>query len=83
MLFTKLPTYCLTSNIVERLKVSVIKRSFDNRIYESDPLNANFDELPFDVDESLITIRQIYCINYEIMFRLNSGSSINVKTNRM
>ena len=33
--FTKLPIYCLTDKIVERLKVSSIERSLDNRIYKS------------------------------------------------
>ena len=32
-LFPKLPIYCLTNNIVEMLKVSLIKQSLDNRIY--------------------------------------------------
>ena len=33
-LFTKIPINCLTDNRVERLKVSPIERSLDNRIYK-------------------------------------------------
>ena len=54
MLFTKRPIYCLTNNIVERLKVSLIKQSLDNRIYESNPQNDYFGGLPCDRDERLI-----------------------------
>ena len=39
--FTEQPIYCLTNNIIERLKVSLNKRLFDNRIYESNPWNAD------------------------------------------
>ena len=54
MLFTKLPIYCLNKNILERLNVSSIKRSLDNRRYEINPQNSNFDYLPFDGDERLL-----------------------------
>ena len=43
------------NNIVERLKVSSIKRSLDNIIYVSKPQNNDFDDLPFDGDERLIS----------------------------
>ena len=69
-LFTKLPIDSLTDNTVERLKVISIERLFDNIIYESDPLNANFYYLPFDCDERLITRRRIYFMNGDIIFRL-------------
>ena len=76
-MFTKLPIYRLTNNIVERPKVSSIERSLDNRIYERNPRNADFDaDLPFDGDESLIDIRRIYCINDNILFRQIDGSII-------
>ena len=39
------------------LKVTSMKQSFDNRIYKINPKNANFDDLPFDGDKTLITIR--------------------------
>ena len=50
MLFTKQPIDSLTNNIVERLKVILIKLSFDNIIYENNPRNDDFDDLPFDGD---------------------------------
>ena len=79
--FTKKLIYSLTNNIVERLEVSSIERSFDNIIYESKPLNANFDDLPFDGYEILIARLQIYDVNYDIVFRLNNGSSVYIYTN--
>ena len=65
------------------LKVSLIKWSLDNIIYESNPLNANFGYLPFDGSESLIPGWQIYRINDDIVFRLNNDSMIDAVTNRM
>ena len=47
-LFTKLPIDLLTDNSVERLKVSLIERSFDNRIYEINTRNTYFDDLPIE-----------------------------------
>ena len=41
----------MTDNIVEILKVSLIEQSFDNRIYEINPINSDLNDLPFDVDE--------------------------------
>ena len=55
--FTKQPIYNLTKNIVEMLNISSIKLYFDNRIYESNPQNSNFDDLRFDGDERLIARR--------------------------
>ena len=57
--FSKLPIDCLTDNKVERLKVSLIKQSLDNRRYKSNPWDNNSDDLPFDGDESLISGRQL------------------------
>ena len=57
-LYTKLPIDCLTDNIVERLKVSLIERSLNNRIYGTNPWNADLDYLPFHGNERLIA-RQI------------------------
>ena len=37
------------------LKVSSIGRSFDNRMYESNHQNSDFDDLPFDGDQMLIS----------------------------
>ena len=50
----KQPIYHLTNNSVERLKVSSIKRSLDNRRYESNPRNSDFDDSPFDDDKILL-----------------------------
>ena len=71
-LFKKLPINRLTDNIVERLKVSLIKKIFDNRIYESNPQNIDFENLPFDVDKRLITRLLLYCIDYDIIFKLKN-----------
>ena len=69
-IFTKQPIDCLNDNIVERLKVSYIERSFDSRIYESNTQNDDLNYLPFDGDERLITRQQIYRIHfYYIIFR--------------
>ena len=50
ILFTKQPKDRLTNNITERLKVSSIRRWFDNRIYKMNHQNTYLDELPFDGD---------------------------------
>ena len=68
-LLSERPIYCLTNNKVERLKVCLIKQSLDNRIYDSNPRNADFDDLSFDGDERLIDRRQLYRINDNIIFR--------------
>ena len=68
-LFTEQPIDCLTNNKVERLKVSLIRRSLDNRRYESNNKNSDFDDLPFDVDKMLITRQQLNRKNDDIIFR--------------
>ena len=70
-------------DIVERFNVSSTKLSFDNWIYVSNHLNANFDGLPFYGDQSLITGQQIYHINDNIIERLNNGLIVSVYTNIM
>ena len=45
--FTKRPIDNLTNNIVKRLRISSTGLSLDNRIYESNHQNANFDKLTF------------------------------------
>ena len=82
-LFTKQPIDFLSDSIIERLKVSLIEQYFDNRIYASTPWNAYFGYLPFDGGNILITRQLIYHINDDILFRLNNGLSVYVKTNRM
>ena len=69
-LFTKHPIDILNNISVERLKVSSIEMFLDNRIYESNPKNSDFYDLPCDGDEMLIARQQIYCINDDIIFRL-------------
>ena len=47
-------------------------------MYESNPLNVNVDDLPFDGDEMLITRQQLYRINDNIMLRLNNDLIVEV-----
>ena len=47
------------------------------------PQNSNFDDLPIDCDQRLITRRQIYCINYNFVEMLNNGLIVDVYKNRM
>ena len=54
-LLKKLPIDHLNDNIVEKLKVSLIEQFLDNIIYESNHLNVDFNDLPFDGDEGVIT----------------------------
>ena len=61
--FIKRPIGCSTNNTVERLKDSRIELSYDKLMYVSNLRSADFDDLPFDGDESLITKRRIYHIN--------------------
>ena len=68
-MFIERPIYRLTDNKVKGLKVSFIEQSLNNRRYEINPQNENFDDLPFDGDESLIARRQLYCINDNMLFR--------------
>ena len=82
-LFTKWPIDCLTNNSVERLKVCSIKQLLDNRIYESNPWNANFDDLTFDGDDRLISRQWLYRINDDIVFRLINSLIVYIKTNQM
>ena len=42
-------------------------------MYESNPLNADFGDLPFDEDEMLISRWQLYCIHDDIIFKLKNG----------
>ena len=77
-LFTKKQTDRLNDNIVEKFKVILTKIVFDNRIYESNPQNYDFDDLPFDDDEMLIPRWQIYRINDDILFKLNIGPGVDV-----
>ena len=51
---TNIPIDRLKDNGVEMLKVSLIERYLDNRIYKSNTGNVDFDDLPFDGDNMLI-----------------------------
>ena len=74
MFFTKWPIDYLNNIIVKGLKVSLTKQFFDNLIRVINPQNAHFDDLLFDCDERFIAIRLMYCINDNIVERLNNGS---------
>ena len=52
-------------------------------MYEINPWNANLYDFAFDGDKMLISRQQIYCINDDIIKRLNNGFIIGVYTNRM
>ena len=47
-------------------------------MYENNYWNADFGDLTFDIDERLITRWQIYSVKYDIIFRLNNGSIVNL-----
>ena len=47
-------------------------------MYESNPRNADFVELPFDGDQRLIAGQQMYGVNDYIVFRMNNGSIIDI-----
>ena len=67
-MFTELPIDSLTDNKVEMLNVSLIKILLYNRRYKINPLNTNFDDLPFDGDDWLIVRQKLYSINDNIEF---------------
>ena len=50
------------------MKVSLIERSLDNKIYQINHQNADFDDLPWNGGEILAARQQIYCINNDIVF---------------
>ena len=52
-------------------------------MYVSNPRNADFDELLFYGDQRLISGRRIYCINDDIIERLNNGSIVDIHMNRI
>ena len=83
MLFTKIPIDGLTDNIAERLNISSIKLSFNNWMYVSNHQNEDFDDLPFDCDQRLITVWRIYHLNDDIVEMLNNGLIVEVYMNRM
>ena len=51
-------------------------------MYVNNHLNDNFDDLPFDGYEMLITRQQIYCINDDIIERFNNGLIIGIYMNQ-
>ena len=63
--------------------VSLIERYFDNGMYESNPQNADFDDLPLDGDQRLITRQNIYRIHDDIIEILNNGLIVDIYMNRM
>ena len=75
-LFTKKPIDSFTNNSVEIFKVGSIKRLLDNRIYESNHWNSDFDYLPFDGDERLLARITLYHIHDDIVFRSVNCSNV-------
>ena len=47
-------------------------------MYESDPRNADSNDLHFDNDETLIARRWIYRINDDILLSLSNGLIVNI-----
>ena len=56
---------------------------FDNLKCVINPRNTNFNDLPFDFDQRFINRRQIYCINDNIIKKLNIVLIVDVNTNRI
>ena len=52
-------------------------------MYESNTQSVDFDDLPFDNDEGLISGRQIYRINDNIVERSNNSLIIDVHKNQV
>ena len=50
-------------------------------MYESNARNSDFDVLPFDGNQRLITRQLIYFINDDIIERLNNGFIVGVYRN--
>ena len=65
------------------MKVISVEQFLYNRLYTFYPLNANFNDLPFDGFERLIIRRKLYHIYDHIAFRLINGLIVYVKMNRI
>ena len=65
------------------LKFSSIEIPFDNLMCVSKPRRSDFNDLPFDGDQRWVPRRRIYCINYDIVERLNNGFIIYVYTDQI
>ena len=52
-------------------------------MYERNPRNADFIDLPFDDDQKLIAGQWIYRVNDDVAFRLNDGFIIDICMNLM
>ena len=68
----------LNDDIIERLKVGLIKQLFDKWECGDNSRNDNFNDLPFDDYQRLITRQRIYHIHDNIVERLNNSSIIEV-----
>ena len=82
-MFTKLPIDCLTNDMVDILKVSLIKKILDKWMYVINPWYYDLSDVPFDDDERLIAKRQIYRINNNSVERLNNGSIVDINMNQI
>ena len=67
---------------MKRLKDSLIKLIFDNKISISNPQNSVFDNLPFYSDQRLITGKK-NCVDNDIVERLINGFIVNIHANLM
>ena len=52
-------------------------------MYNNSPRNSDFNDLPFDVDERLISRRKVYRINDDIIERFNNNLIVDIYTNRI
>ena len=52
-------------------------------MYEINLPNDGFVDLPFIVDQSLISGRRIYIVNDDIIFRLSNGLFFYISVNQM
>ena len=76
-MITRWPIDCLNNKIIESLKVSLIKRFFNNLKCESNPQNDDLNYLIFDGDQRFITRWQTHCINDNTIERLNNISIVD------
>ena len=50
-------------------------------MYESNPQNTDFSDLPFDGNQRLIYGQRLYHINDDIVFSLKNVSIVDIYTN--
>ena len=67
-MFTEQPIDCLTDNKVESLRVGLIEQFFDNRRYEINSQNSDFNDLTFYGNDMLICYMTI--ISYKWYYHI-------------